>query len=66
MLETPYGGGGFYAGANIIGGVEYALVVAPKTQGGESATPLKWKNGKKQTQQQAGFDLMMVGLILMR
>ena len=37
-------GGGFYAGANIIvDGVEYALVVAPKTQGGESATTLRWK-----------------------
>lgn len=37
--------GGYYAGANIIvGGQEYALVVAPKTQGGESASKLKWKN----------------------
>lgn len=31
----PYGGG-FYAGANIVvAGVQYAIIVAPKTQGGE-------------------------------
>lgn len=32
----PYGGG-FYAGANIVvAGVQYAIIVAPKTQGGEA------------------------------
>lgn len=36
-------GGGYYAGANIIvDGVEYALVVAPKAQGGESSGLLKF------------------------
>lgn len=39
---VPFGGG-FYAGANIIvDGVEYALVVAPKSQG-EYSGVLQWK-----------------------
>jgi hypothetical protein len=37
-------GGGYYAGANImVGGVEYAVVVAPKSQGGEASSGLQWK-----------------------
>lgn len=37
----PYGGG-YYAGGNIlVDGVEYALIVSPKTMGGESTTPLQ-------------------------
>lgn len=37
----PYGGG-YYAGANIVvGGIEYALIVAPRSQGGQSSTLLK-------------------------
>lgn len=40
---TPFGGG-YYAGANIVvDGVEYALVVAPKSLGGESPTTLDYK-----------------------
>lgn len=40
---VPFGGG-YYAGANIVaGGVEYALVVAPKSLGGESPSDLRWR-----------------------
>lgn len=39
---TPYGGG-YYAGRIMVDGVEYALVVAPKTQGGQSPRKLQWK-----------------------
>jgi len=36
-------GGGYYAGANIVvGGTTYALVVAPKAQGGETGSALTW------------------------
>jgi uncharacterized protein (TIGR02145 family) len=36
-------GGGYYAGANIVvGGTTYALVVAPKAQGGEAGSTLPW------------------------
>lgn len=38
----PYGGG-YYAGANIVvGGVTYALVVAPLTMGGQDNLPWEW------------------------
>lgn len=41
----PYGGG-YYAGANIvISGIKYALIVAPKTMGGESSTMLAMQTG---------------------
>lgn len=37
-------GGGYYAGANIVvGGTTYALVVAPKEQGGEAGSQLPWE-----------------------
>ncbi len=37
-------GGGYYAGANIVvGGTTYALVVAPKAQGGEAGSTLPWE-----------------------
>ena len=42
-VGMPYEGG-FYAGANIIiDGQEYALVVAPRSQGGLSSGRLQWK-----------------------
>lgn len=43
-------GGGYYAGANIVvGGVEYAIIVAPKAQGGEGVSDLKWKTSTSTT-----------------
>ena len=43
-------GGGFYAGANIIvDGQEYAIVVAPRSQGGLSTTGLEWKTANTST-----------------
>lgn len=39
-------GGGYYAGKFTTGGVTYALVVAPRAQGGQSATPLQWKTSQ--------------------
>jgi hypothetical protein len=36
-------GGGYYAGANIVvDGIEYALIVAPKAQGGESGSTMRF------------------------
>ena len=56
MTEFPFAypgepfGGGFYAGANIvIDGQEYALVVAPRSQGGLSSETLQWKTGASTT-----------------
>ena len=43
---APFGGG-YYAGRIMVGGVEYALVVAPKTQGGEAN--LQWKTTQTTT-----------------
>lgn len=40
-------GGGFFAGRIMVDGVEYALVVAPKSQGGEAI--LQWKTGRTTT-----------------
>ena len=40
-VGLPYGGG-YYAGKIVTGGVTYALIVAPKAQGGEN-TSLAWK-----------------------
>jgi hypothetical protein len=43
-------GGGYYAGANIIvNGTTYALVVAPKAQGGEAPSTLQWKTSQTTT-----------------
>lgn len=39
---TPFGGG-YYAGRIQVDGQVYALVVAPKAQGGESSTALQWR-----------------------
>lgn len=43
---TPFGGG-YYAGRIMVDGVEYALVVAPKTQG--EADSLRWKTSNTPT-----------------
>ena len=45
---TPFGGG-YYAGRMRIEGQLYALIVAPKTQGGESPTPLQHKTADTST-----------------
>lgn len=56
---APFGGG-YYAGANIVAdGVEYALVVAPKSLGGEAPSPLIWKTIETST---AGTDSINNGL----
>ena len=48
-LGDPFEGG-FYAGANIvIGGQEYALVVAPRSQGGLSSGRIRWKTSDSST-----------------
>lgn len=43
----PYGGG-YYAGKIVTGGVTYALIVAPKAQGGENSS-LAWKTSTTTT-----------------
>lgn len=45
-VGLPYGGG-YYAGKIVTGGVTYALIVAPKAQGGE--TQLAWKTSNTTT-----------------
>lgn len=47
-VGLPYGGG-YYAGKIVTGGVTYALVVAPKAQGGEVGTALPWKTSQSTT-----------------
>lgn len=42
-VGLPYGGG-YYAGKIVTGGVTYALIVAPKAQGGEGSWVLKTTN----------------------
>ena len=46
-VGLPYGGG-YYAGKIVTGGVTYALIVAPKAQGGENTT-LAWKTSQTTT-----------------
>jgi len=46
-VGLPYGGG-YYAGKFITGGVTYALIVAPKAQGGEYSN-LAWKTSNTTT-----------------
>ena len=46
-VGLPYGGG-YYAGKIITGGVTYALIVAPKAQGGENSS-LAWKTSNLTT-----------------
>jgi len=46
-VGLPYGGG-YYAGKIVTGGVTYALIVAPKAQGGESNS-LAWKTSQSTT-----------------
>ena len=48
FVGKPYGGG-YYAGNIKIGNQEYAIVAAPKTQGGESPTTLQWKTSNTAT-----------------
>lgn len=52
-------GGGYYAGNIKIGQQEYALVVAPATQGGQSSTTLQWKTSNTAT---AGTESVNDGL----
>lgn len=47
-VGLPFGGG-YYAGKIVTGGVTYALVVAPKAQGGEAGTTLAWKTSTSST-----------------
>lgn len=46
-VGLPYGGG-YYAGKIVTGGVTYALIVAPKAQGGENSS-LAWKTSQSTT-----------------
>jgi len=46
-VGLPYGGG-YYAGKIVTGGVTYALIVAPKAQGGENSS-LTWKTSQTTT-----------------
>lgn len=46
-VGLPYGGG-YYAGKIVTGGVTYALIVAPKAQGGENSS-LAWKTSNTTT-----------------
>lgn len=46
-VGLPYGGG-YYAGKIVTGGVTYALIVAPKAQGGENSS-LTWKTSQTST-----------------
>lgn len=47
-VGLPYGGG-YYAGKIVTGGVTYALIVAPKAQGGQAGTKLAWKTSQTTT-----------------
>lgn len=57
-VGLPYGGG-YYAGKIVTGGVTYALIVAPKAQGGEAGTTLSWKTSQTTT---TGTDSINDGL----
>ena len=41
--------GGYYAGKINVGGVIYAIILAPKSQGGQSPTTLQWKTSNTST-----------------